>query len=654
MDNRFGFKDLVFTLLLAVFIISVWLAMKQMDRHGDVLRSIDQKLTDQTRDLARLRRLLDQGSLALNARHSSNPGPATQGSSDQGESPAQADPFARIRAVQQNPDYALGDFYVDVFAVVPDRLTPLVSSDVYASTVQSYVLESLAQRDPETLEWQPLIASDWTIEDNTGAWRAYMQRQGAEGAATAPTADDPERPIPLAITFRLRPGVVFSDGEPLTADDVVFTFDWIMNPEVEAPRERAYYEKIQRVEKVDELAVRFVFKEPYYQAFELAAVMPILPEHFYSRWTPQEFNQSTGLLMGSGPYRLEDPESWRPEPGKNIELVRNERYWGEPPAFDRLVWRIIENDAARLTTFRNGDIDEFPAQPEQYQMLLKDPDVQNRTQHFEFQSPTAGYLYIGWNQQRNGKPTIFADRRVRQALTMLIDRQRIVDEVMLGYAQVVSGPFNPLSPQSDPSVEPWPYDPTRAAALLKEVGFEDRNRDGVLELPDGRPLRFELNYPAGSEVFERIVLFIKDTLARGGVVMDPKPLEWSVLLQRVKDDRNYDAVSLGWSGTIESDPYQIFHSSQIPAPGDNSTSYANPRLDALIEQARMTVNEEERMPLWHQVHRILHEDQPYTFLFTRKTLVFFDGRIKNIQRTRLGLNPLQEWYVPQEQRKWSR
>ncbi len=675
MENRFGFKDLLYTVLFVILIVSLWLMMKQADRQYDVLLSIKESVDGQTSDIATINRRLAQG-VSVGSRENA-------GQSDDDW------PFKRIQEVQEREEYAQGDLYIDVFSVIPDRLTPYVSSDAYASTIQGYVLESLASRDPDTLEWQPFIATSWEIEDFSDRWQAYVDKRKddplteqevkdeapyqalveagnsdeasayltkrlEEGRRTQDIAKEADAPVAVTINFDIRPNVTFSDGEPLTVDDVVFTFNWVMDPAVETPRTKAYYEKIRSVEKVDDDTVAFHFNEPYFEAFELAGGMAILPEHFYSQFSPEEFNTATGLLLGSGPYRLPNPTDWRPEPGKPVELVRNDRYWGEPAAFEKLVWRIIELPAARLTTFRNGDIDEFPATPEQYVDLLEDEKLLERTQHFEFQSPTAGYRYIGWNQMRNGKPTVFADKRVRQAMTMLINRERIVDEILLGYGMVISGPFSPLTQQSNKDIKPWPYDEDRARKLLAEAGFADRDNDGVLESKDGKPLRFDLIYPANSDIYERMVLFIKDTMAKAKVVVQPRPLEWSVLIETLKDTRDFDASSLGWSGSIESDPYQIFHSSQIPAPGDNAVHYSNPRLDKLIEDARSTVVEEDRMPKWHEVHAILHEDQPYTFLSAPRTLIFFDDRIQNIRRTTNGLTPLQEWYVPKTRQKWTK
>lgn len=137
----------------------------------------------------------------------------------------------------------------------------------------------------------------------------------------------------------MRPNVHFSDGTPLTADDVVFTYTFTMDEKINAPRDKAYLSRISSVEKTAADEVTFTLKEPYFEAFELCASIGVLPKHFYSQFEPADFNNSVGYLLGSGPYRMPDPKTWRP--GTLVELVRNERYWGVTGAFDRLVWREI-------------------------------------------------------------------------------------------------------------------------------------------------------------------------------------------------------------------------------------------------------------------------------------------------------------------------
>jgi peptide/nickel transport system substrate-binding protein len=428
-----------------------------------------------------------------------------------------------------------------------------------------------------------------------------------------------------------------------------------MNPDIDAPALRAYYSKIESVVALNSHTVKFQYREPYFNALAFAGGLEVMPKHFYEPYLarPNDYNQSKGLLLGSGPYRLEDPVNWSPDRGV-VELRRNPRYWAPlQPSFDRILWRVIENDSARLTTFRNGDIDSYGSRPIEYRRLAEDKDLAKKATHWEYMSPVAGYSYIGWNQERDGKPTRFADKRVRQAMTYLIDRERIVKEIYLGYAEVAVSPFNANSKQHDPALTPRAYDPEKGIALLREAGFEDRDGDGVLEDQAGEPFEFELVYFQASEDTGRLVLFLKDLLARAGILLKPKPTEWSVMIDQF-DRRNYESMILGWTSSLETDLYQAFHSSQIEDAGNNFVNYHNPKLDKLIEQARATVVETKRMPLWQQAEGELYEDQPYTFLMRRKSLVFIDKRIRNVVKTKVGLNfgslPMENYVPISEQR----
>lgn len=623
MEQRFTFKDFALFAFLAILFVMILLSMYMVDRQWEKMAQIQQTMGEQADDLRSLRTHV----AAIDQRIQS--GIKVQGSTEsQAGTEKIPGAFRRAYLASQKPDYAQGDWQVSAFSVGLKTITPLISSDVYAANVQSYVLESLLTRDPETLDWVGLIAKNWEVSDDG-----------------------------LTFTFHLRKDVKFSDGQPVKASDVAFTFSFIMNEKIAAPRDRAFYKKIKSVTATDEYTVVFKFIEPYFNALSLAGGMTILAQHFYEPYLehPEKFNQSKGLLLGSGPYRLKDPKGWTPDLGF-VDLERNPRYWGPVwPAFNKLLWKVIENDSARLTTFRNGEIDAYDARPREYKTLLNDTDLMARSQHFEYMSPTAGYSYIGWNQMRNGKPTRFADKRVRQAMTFLTDRQRVIQEIMLGYAEPAISPFNPRSRQHDPDLSPREFNLQKAQELLREAGYEDRNGDSVLEDADGTPFEFELVYFQDSEDTKRIVLFLKDLYARAGILLHPKPTEWSVMLDLIKK-KDFDAITLGWSSGVETDIFQMFHSSQTISGGDNFVNYKNPKLDELIEKARATVDEDKRMPIWQQCERILYEDQPYTFLMRRQSLVFIDKRIKNVQVTNLGLNfnivPV-ELYVPAAEQKYT-
>ncbi|MFO8156381.1 MAG: peptide-binding protein [Pseudomonadota bacterium] len=588
--------------------------MYQVDRQWRQLVAIKATLEEQADDLRSLRRELRRR-------------PAGESTAAGGGDRAIPEVFRHAREATRSGDFATGDWRIQPLAQNLGTLTPLIATDAYASRIQHYVFESLLVRDPDTLEWRGLLAEDWSQSDDG-----------------------------LTFTFTLREDLRFSDGEPLTADDVVFTYTFIMDEAIAAPRQRAYYQRVEDVVAEDDRTVTFHFEEPYFNALSLAGGLAIMPRHYYERFLdePREFNESRSLLMGSGPYRLVGRGEWTPDRGR-VELERNPRYWGpvEPP-FRRLIWEVIENDSARLTTFRNGDIDLYEARPREFEQLLEDDELMARTTEHAYMSPTAGYSYLAWNQtDADGEPTRFADPRVRRALTRLTDREALVEEVMRGHAEVAMSPFNPRSPQHSPDLEPREADRERAMELLAEAGYRDRNGDGVLQGPDGEPFEFSLTYVQENTDTRRIVQQLRDQYARAGILMKPKPTEWSVMLESL-DRRDFDAITLGWTSGIEVDIYQMFHSSQIES-GDNFIGYRNEALDEVIDAARATVDEDERMQLWHEAERHLYEDQPYTFLMRKETLLLVDDRFEGLRQTRLGLNvdllPL-EWYVPVAEQKY--
>ncbi|VAW93092.1 ABC transporter, substrate-binding protein (cluster 5, nickel/peptides/opines) [hydrothermal vent metagenome] len=620
MDKRFTSKDIILFSTLTGLAILIILSMYMVDRQWLKMAEIQVTMKEQAQDLRKMNKLVRSLSQQVDS-GTQIPKIATKSSVNQ--IPAV---FKPAYLASQQKDYAEGDWLVRAFGNNLKTITPIVSQDAYASTVQANVLETMIVRNSDTLEWQGLLADRWTISDDG-----------------------------LTFTFKLREHATFSDGVPLTAKDVVFTYNFIMNDKIAAPHHRASMSKIKSVTANGDYEVICVYKEPYFKALEIIGQMVILPEHFYAKYlkTPQIFNESKGLLMGSGPYRLKDPINWTPDIGF-VELKRNPRYWGAvQPSFDKLLWKVIENDSARLTTFRNREIDDYGARPIEFKKLLKDVNLSKQTNSWEYMSPVIGYSYIGWNQLKKGKATIFADKKVRQAMTYLTNRKGIIKDIMLNYAETAISPFNPRTKQHASELVAREYDLAKAKALLKQAGLEDRDGDGVLEFPDKKPFEFELVFFQDSEDTKRIVLYLKDVYARAGIMLKPKPSEWSVMLD-LFNHRNYDAMTLGWTSGLETDVFRMFHSDQIKDGGDNFVGHSNPKMDALITQARKTVNEQKRMEIWQQVERLLYDDQPYTFLMRRKTLRFIDKRIKNINNSKLGLNfgsmPLENYVPINEQR----
>ena len=600
--------------------------MVQLDRQWQFIAETQEKLDNQTKDIAEIRRQIGRNGIAMS--------PAAQASGESAAIPDAWRGFSRAQAVTQNPDYAEGDWLISSFAGQTPTLTPFLAGDRMANEIGGWIFDSLITRDPETLEWLPHVAESWRTSDDG-----------------------------LKITFSVRQGVSFSDGAPLSAEDVRFTWQFLTDERIAVPAARGYYSRISDV-TIDGSDVTFHFDEPYFLSFLLAGSMSILPKHFYSKYTEsvaaaEEYNTSTGLLLGSGPYRMKSSTDWKP--GDLIELMRNERYWGwVTPSFDRRIWKTISSDAAQLAEFKNGGVDVYRARALEHRDLIENETVTERANLYEYYSPLGGFNFIGWNNKVRDGEAPFKDRRVREAMAYLTDRQRIVDEVLLGHAMPANGPFNPFGPQANPNLSTREFDSVKAKALLAEAGYLDRDEDGVLESPTGKPFSFKLSYPAASDTYTRFVLQLKDMYVRAGILMEPEPLDWPVLMERL-DSKNFDAVTLAFSSTLEMDVFELLHSSQMEAGGNNMVSYANPELDALLEAARAEVDLEKRMPLWHQIHEFIWKEQPYTYLFRTKDLMFIDKRIKNVKVEKAtGLNlggrlavPT-EWYVPAAEQKYSK
>src|SRR5690554_277406 len=292
-NGSVGISRLWFWLALSLVVIMILLMMVQVDRQWTKMNEMTRIMEEQAKDIRSTRGVLRN--LEHVIRTASFTGEPDTTTSSRSPDVKKTDAFERARFAAEQEDYAPGDWLMMAFASNIRTLTPLVSADAYSAEVQQYVLESLLARDPDTLEWSGLLAEDWVISSDG-----------------------------LTITFTLRRDVTFSDGQPLTAKDVEFTFNFIMNEAIAAPRSRAYLSRIERVTALDEYHVEFVFNEPYFNSLQLAGSLDVLPEHFYGRFldTPQKFNESRGLLMGSGPYRLRNPEGWTPDKGV-VELVRN-------------------------------------------------------------------------------------------------------------------------------------------------------------------------------------------------------------------------------------------------------------------------------------------------------------------------------------------
>ena len=334
--------------------------------------------------------------------------------------------------------------------------------------------------------------------------------------------------------------------------------------------------------------------------------------------------------MTDGPFRLAD---WRP--GEQIVLGANPSYYEKGlPRLDQVVFRIVPDRTSQLVALRTGSVD-FVQQikPEDAESLQHDA----RYQLWQFWARQ--YNYICWNTRNS----LFEEAGVRRALTMAIDRQALVDALWHGHARVGASPIIQSVWAADPQTRPWPYEPDQARRILAEHGWRDSDGDGVLDR-DGVPFRFELMTNTGTPVRRDAVIMIQDQLQRVGIDARPRLLEFNTV-NDLTQRHQFDAFLGAWAIDTSLDLKYAFHSASVE-DGYNFGGYSNPQLDSLIDRARREVEPMTARRDLYQIQRILHRDQPYTFLWEPQKLAGGSARIHGARPDELSdFDNLRDWWV---------
>ncbi len=518
-----------------------------------------------------------------------------------------AEPGSRI--TETSPGEPVdGDWLMNRFIVEMPHLNPnLGTGDAYTQRIANLIYDSLLERDNTTLEYGPRLAESYEIS-----------------------------PDHLTYTFHLRRDARFSDGEPLTAHDVKFTFERIMDPAVDAADLRNYFLNIDRCEVPDDYTVVFICKEPYFKTLSSVADMLVMPRHIFGTG---DFNTHPNNRhpIGTGRFTL---EKW--ETNQQVVLARNPNYWGKKPHLEKLVYKIITDDNAALQVLEQGGLDVMGFSADQWVMRTRHPSFDDKFDRYEYYGPF--HSYIGWNTR---KPQ-FSDKRVRQALTMLLDRDLILKTIYHGYGQVVTNSFYINTIEYNRELEPFPFDPEAAKKLLDEAGWVDTNQNGIRD-KDGVEFRFEFLIASAGDEDEQLATVYKEELRKAGIDMTIRPLEWATMIQAIHE-RKFEACRMGWSLDVEQDPYQLWHSSQAEK-GSNYVAFISEEADRLMEEARLEFDHEKRAALYHRLSAIIHEEQPYTYLYCTKALVAVDKRFRNVKVYPRGLDST-EWWVPAELQRY--
>lgn len=473
----------------------------------------------------------------------------------------------------------------------PSTLNPLASSDGYSTAVQGYIFESLLNRDLDTYEWKPGLATEWTIS--------------------------PDKKV---FTFKLRKGVKWHDGKEFNAHDVKYSYDVIFTDDYKAVQIRPYYEAVKSVTVIDDFTVRFEVKDDYFLNFDVCAGIEVLPKHFYS--DPANKKDFGKKLIGTGPYMFTKYDK-----GQKIILVKNPDWWGATDAREKdtntipkIVLRFSSEENVSLELLKKGDIDFLGLRPEGFVKKTVGDVWEEKIVKVKTENKTPkGYNFIGWNMQH----PILKDREVRKALSMLVNRPLMQDKFEYNLSEPATGPIYVQSDYANHSVKPVPYDPNEALKILNAAGWKDSDKDGVLDKVIGgkkTPLSITIIDP--SPDFMKYLTVYKEDASKIGVDFQIKNIEWNSFISLI-DSRKFEAARLAWGGgSVEIDLKQIWHSSSSKGAGSNFTNYSNPEVDKLIDQARKIYEKDKRMVLLQKAHELIANDYPYVFFFNMKYTLY--------------------------------
>ena len=451
---------------------------------------------------------------------------------------------------------------------------------------------------------------------------------------------------------------------PLTAHDFVFMFDMLLHPQVQNGFAKSYYQELASWKALDDHTLQLKWKKTQAGNVDQSLLISPLPKFLYAfaeDGTPipeatlgLAFNQhwyNNRGIVGTGPYRFANYT-----PGVSMRLERNEDYYEELPALKSITYPIYTDRTQTVLKLKSGELSFGQLSQGQYReevLRFEGLPEAERPKGSPFLNgdikcdvvDDPRYYYMGWNEEN----PLFKDRRVRRAMTLALNRQEIVTKVFSGLGQVARGPFLETTPHLAPEIQPLPFDLKQAGALLAEAGWSDTDGDGLLDkaLEGGKrsPFAFTLLIYGSSPEFSSAANIFKEDLLSIGIKMSIDAAEWS-LMQKRMEEKKFDAYTGAWGLPWSQDPYQLWHSSQADVPkGSNQVGFRNAKADALIEELRNTLDKDKRTVMFRDLHRIIHEEQPYSFMFVPRFADCYRKGLEGViySKTRPVANVLPWW-----------
>ena len=510
---------------------------------------------------------------------------------------------------------AYGDTLVEASIGDISGLIPNITSDSSSQEIGSLIYSNLVRTD-KNLRLEGELVEGWDISKDQ-----------------------------LTITFHLREGVKWQDGVELTAADVDFTYRYMIDPKTPTAYAESF-RQVRHAEMVDAYTFRVTYGKPYSPAL-LSWGIWILPSHILEapwkagvdlRTTPQNSHP-----IGSGPYLFRE---WKT--GEKIVLEANPAYFEGQPYIKRVVYRIIPDQSTIFLELKAKNIDMAGLAPIQYRRQTDYPAFRKAFNRYRYVAN--GYAYLGFNLL----DPRFQDKRVRQAMAYAINKQEIIEGVLLGLGQEAVGPYKPGTWWYKADVKTYPFDPERAKTLLAELGWTGMDSDGVL-VKDGKPFSFTIMTNQGNSVRQQTAEIIQRRLRAVGIDVKIQVVDWAAFINTFIRKRQFEAIILGWGLGLDPDQYDIWASTQTGADQLNHISYKNPKVDELLDAGRRTFDEAERKAIYWEFQDIMAEEQPVVFLYVPDTLPVVSSRVRGIEPAPAGISyNFIKWYVPANRQRYTR
>lgn len=507
---------------------------------------------------------------------------------------------------------AHGGQFTDASIGDASNLIPMIAGDASSHAIAGQLYLPLLSYD-KNFKLIPKLAESWSIADDN-----------------------------LSITFTLKANLKWSDNTPFTAQDCLFTLKLIQNEHTQSPY-KADYTLVTRAQAPDARTFIVHYAEAFSPALASWAQLSILPQHIFKDEDIMNTPLSRLPQASIGPYFL---KSWQAQ--QNIVLTANPQYFDGDVWINQRITRIIPDSATQFLELSAGHIDEMNLTPIQYTRLFpNNPKLQKTYKRYQYLG--SGYTYLGFNLKR----APFQDIHVRQAIDYAIDRQELVDGVLLGLGEAIATPYKPGTAWVNTAIQPRAFDPQHAKTLLAKAGWIQQKGDAFVR-KDGKKLSFTIITNNGNKQRADTATIIQQRLQGIGIEVHVRLIEWAAFIENFINKRDFDAVILGWSLSPEPDQYNIWHSSQTGKRQFNFLSYRNAKVDEALEQARHIFDPQQRKVWYDIMQQEIHHDSPLIFLYAAYALPAIHQRVQGIEPAPAGIHHnTEQWFIPTTQQRTS-